>query len=156
MYRSIEKVKCFKKLLMFLLIIFLFQCNLVAEYKRIISLAPSVTESLYELGMDEQIIANTTFCSDGKIKKEKIGTFTEPNIEKIISLKPDLIIATKEGNNKAVVEKLIRLKLPVYVMETVAKFEDICNNFQSLADFLGKTETANKIVILFVKKEKQK
>jgi len=120
---------------------------LFAEYKRIISLAPSVTESLYELGMDEQLIANTTFCSDRKIKKEKIGTFTEPNIEKIISLKPDLIIATKEGNNKTVVEKMIRLKLPVYVMETVSDFEDICNNFQSLADFLGKTETATKIIV---------
>jgi iron complex transport system substrate-binding protein len=146
MYRSIEKIKWFKKLLIFILIIFLFQCNLFAEYKRIISLAPSVTESLYELGMDEQLIANTTFCSDGKIKKEKIGTFTEPNIEKIISLKPDLIIATKEGNNKVVVEKMIRLNLPVYVMETVSDFKDICNNFQQLADFLEKTETANKII----------
>lgn len=146
MYRSIEKINFLKKLLIFLLIIFLFQCNLFAEYKRIISLAPSVTESLYELGMDNELIANTTFCVDKQVKKEKIGTFTEPNIEKIVSLKPDLIIATKEGNNKAVVEKMIRLKLPVYVMETVSGFEDICNNFQLLANFLDKTETATKLI----------
>jgi len=146
MCRSIEKINFLKKLLIFLLIIFLFQCNLFAEYKRIISLAPSVTESLYELGMDDELIANTTFCVDKQVKKEKIGTFTEPNIEKIVSLKPDLIIATKEGNNKAVVEKMIRLKLPVYVMEAVSSFEDICNNFQLLANFLDKTETATKLI----------
>jgi len=146
MCRSIEKINFLKKLLIFLLIIFLFQCNLFAEYKRIISLAPSVTESLYELGMDNELIANTTFCVDKQVKKEKIGTFTEPNIEKIVSLKPDLIIATKEGNNKAVVEKMIRLKLPVYVMEVVSSFEDICNNFQLLANFLDKTETATKLI----------
>ena len=141
-----------KKKIVFLIILFFITIDIFAQYNRIVSLAPSVTESLYELGMDEQVIANTTFCPEGKTKKEKIGTFTEPNIEKIISLKPDLIIATKEGNNKTSVEKMERLNLPIYVMETVSNFEDICNNFQNLADFLGKAETAKKI-ISDVKKE---
>ena len=83
-----------------LLLIFLLSSNLFAEYKRIISLAPSATESLYELGLYDNVIANTVYCSDGIVKKEKIGTVTEPNIEKIISLNPDLIVATKEGNYK--------------------------------------------------------
>lgn len=135
-----------KKILIFLLIIFSFSCSLFAQYKRIISLAPSVTESLYELGLDGELIANTTYCRDTDVKKEKIGTFTEPNIEKIISLKPDLIISTKEGNNKNSIEKMVRLNLPVYVMETVKSFEDICKNFCDLANFLGKKETGEKIV----------
>ena len=91
----------FKRLLiLFLLIIFSSVGGLFAEYNRIISLAPSATESLYELGLEKNIIANTVYCSDGNSKKEKIGTVTEPNIEKIISLNPDLIVATKEGNYK--------------------------------------------------------
>jgi iron complex transport system substrate-binding protein len=134
------------KKILFVLILFFVVTNLFAEYKRIISLAPSATESLYELGIDEELIANTVYCSDGNFKKEKIGTVTEPNIEKIISLNPDLIIATKEGNYKTVIEKMIRLKLTVYVMEPYSDFEDVCNNFQTLADYLGKSDEAKKII----------
>lgn len=143
----------FKKLLMlFLLIIFSSVGSLFAEYKRIISLAPSATESLYELGLDKELIANTVYCSDGIVKKEKIGTVTEPNIEKIISLNPDLIVATKEGNYKTVIDKLVRLKLTVYVMEPYSSFEDVCFNFQQLANYLNKSDEAGKI-ISNVKKE---
>ena len=129
-----------------LLLIFLLSSNLFAEYKRIISLAPSATESLYELGLYDNVIANTVYCSDGIVKKEKIGTVTEPNIEKIISLNPDLIVATKEGNYKTVIDKLIRLKLTVYVMEPYSSFEDVCNNFQRLANYTEKSDTAKKII----------
>ena len=129
-----------------LLLIFLLSSILFAEYKRIISLAPSATESLYELGLYDNVIANTVYCSDGIVKKEKIGTVTEPNIEKIISLNPDLIVATKEGNYKTVIDKLIRLKLTVYIMEPYSSFEDVCNNFQRLADYTEKSDTAKKII----------
>ncbi|WP_372520569.1 ABC transporter substrate-binding protein [Candidatus Ruminimicrobiellum ovillum] len=129
-----------------LLLIFLLSSNVFAKYNRIISLAPSATESLYELDIDKELVANTVYCSDGNFKKEKIGTVTEPNIEKIISLNPDLIIATKEGNYKTVIDKLIRLKLTVYVMEPYSNFEDICINFQQLADYLDKTDAAKEII----------
>ena len=135
-----------KKISIFLLIFFLFPCSLFAEYKRIISLAPSVTESLYELGVDKELIANTVYCLDGSSKKGKIGTVTEPNIEKIVYLNPDLIIATKEGNYKSVIDKLIRLKLKVYVMEPYSSFEDVCTNFQQLADYLDKSDIAKEII----------
>jgi len=129
-----------------LFLIFLLPSTVFAEYSRIISLAPSVTESLYELGIDKELIANTVYCSNGNFKKEKVGTVTEPNIEKIVSLNPDLIIATKEGNYKTIVDKLIRLKLTVYVMEPYSNFEDICFNFQQLADYLDKSDEAKQIV----------
>ena len=134
------------KRFLFLLTLLFITTNLFAQYKKIISLAPSATESLYELGIDKELIANTIYCSNGNFKKEKIGTVTEPNIEKIISLNPDLIVATKEGNYKTVVDKLVRLKLTVYVMEPYSNFEDICNNFQELADFLDKSDTAKEII----------
>jgi len=135
---------CFKKILIFLLIFFSFSCSLFAEYKKIISLAPSVTESLYELGLEENLIANTVYCPDGNFKKEKIGTLIEPSIEKIISLKPDLIVGTEEGNYETVIDKMLRLKLTVYVMGKYSNFEDICDNFQKLADYLGKSDEAKK------------
>ena len=140
-----------KRIISLLLLLFI-TTSLFAEYKRIISLAPSATESLYELGLDKELIANTVYCSDGIVKKEKIGTVTEPNIEKIIALNPDLIVATKEGNYKTVIDKLLRLKLTVYVMEPYSSFEDVCFNFQQLADYLDKSDEAKQI-ISDVKKE---
>jgi len=128
------------------LAVLLISFNLYADYNRIISLAPSVTQSLYELGMEKEVIANTTYCPKGTLKKEIIGTLTEPNIEKIINLKPDLIISTKEGNNKAAVEKMKRLGLKVYVIGTSSSFSDICENFRNLADFLQKGTAAEKII----------
>lgn len=140
-----------KKIISLLILLFI-TTSLFAEYKRIISLAPSATESLYELGLYDNVIANTVYCSDGIVKKEKVGTVTEPNIEKIISLNPDLIVATKEGNYKTVIDKLVRLKLTVYVMEPYSSFEDVCFNFQQLANYLNKSDEAGKI-ISDVKKE---
>ncbi|GAB1401482.1 ABC transporter substrate-binding protein [Elusimicrobiota bacterium] len=134
-----------KKIFITLIIVFI-SANLFAEYKRIISLAPSVTRSLYELGLEEKVIAVTVYCPKGTTQKENVGTLLEPNIEKIISLNPDLIISTKEGNNKSAIEKIQRLGCKVYVMDTVSNFDEICKNFQNLGNYLDKKETADKIL----------
>ena len=132
---------------LFLLILMFFSTGVFAqEYKRIVSLAPSVTESLYELGVDDTVIATTIYCPKGKNNKEIIGTLLEPDIEKIIELEPDLIVATKEGNSKDAVEKIERLGLNVFVMETSQSFKEICNNFKLLAEKIGKEEEAAEII----------
>jgi iron complex transport system substrate-binding protein len=116
------------------------------EYKRIISLSPSITESLYELGAEQFIKGITIYCPKGTTKKEIIGTLLEPDIEKITLLNPDLIISTKEGNSKATVEKLKRLDFEVYVMETAENFNEICVNYYNLAEKLDRKEEAEKII----------
>jgi iron complex transport system substrate-binding protein len=116
------------------------------EYKRIISLSPSITESLYELGAEQFIKGITNYCSRGVTKKEIIGTLLEPDIEKITLLNPDLIISTKEGNSKVSVEKLKRLGFEVYVMETAGNFNEICVNYYNLAKRLDRKEEAEKII----------
>ncbi|GHT50725.1 ABC transporter substrate-binding protein [Endomicrobiia bacterium] len=128
-------------------ILFLFVNNLCAkEYKRIISLAPSVTESLYELGEEQFVKGITIYCPKGIIKKEITGTFLEPNIEKIALLNPDLIIATKDGNDERAVEKLRRLGYEVYVVEMAESFNDICTNYYNLSEKLDRTKEAKKII----------
>jgi iron complex transport system substrate-binding protein len=116
------------------------------EYKRIISLSPSITESLYELGVEQFIRGITIYCSKGTTKKEIIGTLLEPDIEKIALLNPDLIIATKEGNSKAAVEKLKRLGFEVYVIEIAGNFNEICVNYYNLAKKLDRKKEAEKII----------
>ncbi|MEE9913180.1 MAG: cobalamin-binding protein [Deltaproteobacteria bacterium] len=84
---------------------------------RIVSLAPGITETLYALGLDDEIVGVTTFCNwpVSARAKTRIGGFTNPSLEKIVSLKPDLILATADGNRKETVQQLERIGLPVYV-----------------------------------------
>ena len=91
--------------------------NISPRPKRIVSLAPGITETLYALGLDDHIVGVTTFCDwPAAVRtKTRIGGFTNPSIEKIVSLKPDLILATADGNRKETVEQLERLGLSVYV-----------------------------------------
>jgi iron complex transport system substrate-binding protein len=91
--------------------------NVTSAPQRIVSLAPGITETLYALGLDDKIAGVTTFCDwpAAARTKPKIGGFTNPSIERIVSLKPDLIIATADGNRKDTVLQLEKLGLPVYV-----------------------------------------
>lgn len=93
------------------------QVVLVRRPKRIISLAPSVTEVLYLIGADDRLIGVTTHCDwpEGAKRKPKIGSLLNPGYEIILAARPDLIIASTAGNDQAAVNKLVDLGLPVFV-----------------------------------------
>ncbi|MDR3071070.1 MAG: helical backbone metal receptor [Endomicrobium sp.] len=114
------------------------------EYRQIVSLAPSVTKSLYELGCEQFIKGITTYCPKGTTEKYIIGTFLDPDVEKIILLDPDLIIVTKDGNNKTVTEKLVQLGFEVHTVEAAENFNDICINYHTLANKLNKIKIAKE------------
>jgi ABC-type Fe3+-hydroxamate transport system substrate-binding protein len=87
--------------------------------ERIISLVPSQTELLYCLGLEEKVVGITKFCVHPKEwfrTKTRIGGTKNINIDKIVSLQPDLIIANKEENVKEQVEELAK-DFPVYVSD---------------------------------------
>lgn len=91
---------------------------------KVISLVPSITEALFDLGLTEnEIIGRTKFCihPEEKVKNvEIIGGTKNINLEKIKSLKPDLILANKEENVKEQVEILMKdFKVIVYNTETI-------------------------------------
>ena len=73
--------------------------------KRIISLGPSLTKELYLLGVEDRLIGCTVYAPECAKDKEKVGTVIDINLEKIIKLKPDLVLATSLTNPKRV-EKL--------------------------------------------------
>ncbi|PCI97923.1 MAG: cobalamin-binding protein [Flavobacteriales bacterium] len=96
--------------------------------KRIISIVPSQTELLYDLGLDEKVVGITKFCIHPKEwygNKNRVGGTKNINFSKIAELKPDLIIANKEENTKEQVEELQKI-YPVYT-------SDISNLEESLA-----------------------
>ncbi len=84
------------------------EIRVVKKPERIISLAPNMTEMLFALGLNKEIIGVTSFADypEEAVEKEKIGTIIEPNMEKIVSLKPDLVFAA--GINKLETVKHLR------------------------------------------------
>ena len=86
--------------------------------KRIVSLAPNVTEILFSLGLDTEIVGVSALSNfpEGAKRKVKVGSYVSPDFEKIVSLKPDLIVATGVGNTRDVVDRLDKLGLPTYVI----------------------------------------
>jgi iron complex transport system substrate-binding protein len=127
--------------------------NITPRPQRIVSLAPGITETLYALSLDDKIVGVTTFCDwpAAVRKKPKIGGFTNPSIEKIVSLKPDLIIATADGNRKDTVQQLERLGLPVYVISP-SNIDGFLRSILNIGEITNREKDAEKLVEKFQKR----
>jgi len=113
--------------------------------QRIISLAPSITENIKILHCENALVGRTDFCKSAK-PAESIGNIIEPSIEKIISLKPDLVMATKEGNRPQTIQRLRGLQVPVFVFGESNSWEDIESNFRLYGKLLNKTNESEKVL----------
>ena len=125
--------------------------------QRLISLAPSVTEILYFLELGDRVVGVTKFSyyPPAAALKPKVGSYINLNVEQIISLSPDLVIGTVDGNKRTVVELLEQAGIPFFVVnprnireaiETVATLGRVCGipeKARSLAT--GLNERVNKI-----------
>jgi len=115
--------------------------------ERIISLGTTLTEELYLLKVEDRLIANTIYCTrpPSAKKKEKIGTVINANIEKIISLAPDLVLATSLTPPKQV-EALKNLGIRVVVFEYPKSFYELCEQFLELGRLVGCEKRAEGII----------
>ncbi len=115
--------------------------------QHIISLAPSITEQLCLLGLQDHLIGVTTYCDrPPEMKdKEKVGSVVEVNIEKIFRLKPDLVLASSLTNPKAI-EKLKGLGIRVTHFPTPKSYDQLCEQFLELGRMTGREKVAEKIV----------
>ena len=87
--------------------------------RRVISLAPSITEIIYALEQGNRLTGVTRHSDYPReaTKLPRIGSYVRLDIERIVALNPDLCIATKDGNPKAIIDRLESLKIPVYVVD---------------------------------------
>jgi ABC-type Fe3+-hydroxamate transport system substrate-binding protein len=116
--------------------------------KRIISIVPSQTELLFDLGLEEEIIGITKFCihpKDQVKQKLKIGGTKTLNINKIKELKPDLIIGNKEENERSQVEELMK-DFPVW-MSDISDLNGATDMINRVGELVGKNAEAEKLVI---------
>lgn len=97
-----------------------------APPRRIISLAPNITEILFALGLGPRVVGVTRYCNypPEATAKEKIGGLVDPNLEKIQALGPDLIVAFR-GNPRGVLNKLRNLRFPVFVLNQGITLEEL-------------------------------
>ncbi|MGA9771199.1 MAG: cobalamin-binding protein [Blastocatellia bacterium] len=91
--------------------------NVGENPQRIVSLAPSVTETLFALGLGDRVVGVTSYCDypPEVAQKEKVGDTLRPSIEKIVALKTDLVIASTSSQLEQFVRDLDKVKIPVYV-----------------------------------------
>jgi len=123
--------------------------------KRIISLAPSITEILFDLGLNEEIAGVTDFCDypEAVLSKPRIGGFVNPNIEKIVSLKPDLIIATRDGNRMETVHRIEDLGFSAYVIDPKG-FDGVMKTIKNIGEVVGRGDESRRIIRnMMIKKE---
>jgi ABC-type Fe3+-hydroxamate transport system substrate-binding protein len=115
--------------------------------RRIISLVPSQTELLSDLGLDEEIIGITKFCVHPNgwfTTKTRVGGTKTVNIEKVKSLRPDLIIANKEENVKEQIEELKRIA-PVYVSD-ISNVQDALQMIADVGNLTNRSEKATALI----------
>jgi iron complex transport system substrate-binding protein len=115
--------------------------------KRIVSLAPSITEILFDLGLDEEVAAITNFCDypEAVLKKPRIGGFVNPDIEKIVSLKPDLIIGIRDGNRMDTVHRLNDSGLSVYLIDPKG-FDGVMRTIKNIGDVVGREKESKRLI----------
>lgn len=117
--------------------------NFTEKPGRIITLAPSLTEMIYKIGYDKYLVGNTLYCNypEDARGKEKVGDMLTIDFEKIVSLNPDLILISVEGNNKSAYEKLNQLGLKTFVSNP-RNFEGIKKTYSDIGKIIGKEEEA--------------
>lgn len=116
--------------------------------ERIISLAPGITEILYALNLEDNIVGVTSFCDwpAQARRKPQVGGFINPSVETIVFLKPDLILATADGNRRDTVRQLERIGLTVYVTNP-SDIGGILTGILHLGEITSAQKTAQALVV---------
>ncbi|WP_324027953.1 helical backbone metal receptor [Maribacter sp. BPC-D8] len=123
------------------------QIKINSTPSRIVSVVPSITELLYDLGLGDKVVGCTKFCvhpNKPYLTKTMIGGTKDLNIEKILQLKPDLILANKEENIKEQIE-LLSESAPVWLSD-VKNFEDSLSMIEQIGQITSSSKQATEIV----------
>ena len=124
-----------------------FKIEISSQPERIISLAPNVTEILFALELDKQIVGVTRYCDypPRALSKEKIGGIVDINIEKIKFLNPDLVLAFR-GNSLDAILRLKKLKIKVFILNSKRRIKGIFTLINEIGAVTFKEEEADRLI----------
>ena len=121
--------------------------NVPEHPHRLVSIAPSVTESLYDLGLEGRLVGDTDYCDDPPQAKSipHVGGTLNPNLERIVALKPDLVLGTPEANRRETADQLERLGIPLYGV-TANTLDSTLQSLEDLGRILDWDQPTQKLV----------
>lgn len=122
------------------------EVNIDKTPEKIISISPAITEMLFALGLNEEIIGVSDYCdypADAQTK-DKMGGFKNPNVEVIISKNPDVVF-TSAGIQEEVIPNLEKLNIKVIALDANT-IDQVMDNIELIGKITGKEEQANSLV----------
>jgi len=113
--------------------------------RRIVSLAPSITETLFAIGLGERVAGVTQYCDypPEAQTRPKVG-YIHPSLESVVALQPDLVLAPREFLRGEVLGKLEQLKIPTYIMDA-GMIDDVLSHIRTLGRMLGASDAADEL-----------
>jgi iron complex transport system substrate-binding protein len=117
-----------------------------AAPKRVVSLAPNLTEILFALGVGERVVGVTTYDDypEAVRKLPRVGGFIDPSLEAILALKPDLTVCVPNSGGKNRMQTLSRMGVPVLVLPSY-RLEDIFQAIEKLGEIFGRKPKAREL-----------
>ena len=118
-----------------------------SKIERVITLAPNLTEIIYAIGAGDLLVGNTTYCDFPEQAKsvQKVGDTLQPNIERILALRPNLIFITTSSQLEAFARQLSEHDIPVYVSDP-HDLEGVIYSVQNIGRLLNRQKEAENLV----------
>jgi iron complex transport system substrate-binding protein len=121
--------------------------NVPTEPKRVLSLAPGLTEMIFSLQAEDKLVGATRYSNfpAAAQKIPRIGSYVKLDLEKIVAIEPDLCIAIKDGNPRRTADAIKALGIPVFAINPLS-VEQIMEAFLLLGNILGVSDRAEELV----------
>lgn len=115
--------------------------------RRLVSLAPNITEIIFAIGQEHRLKGVTRFSDypAAAAMLPTVGSYTQPDLERIVALNPDLCIATKDGNPKRIIDRLVSLNIPVYAVDP-RNLDKVMSTILDIGTLLDASESAGALV----------
>jgi iron complex transport system substrate-binding protein len=119
------------------------QIEVPSNPQRIVSLAPSITEIIFQLNQGSRLKGATQYSNypPQALSLPKVGSYIRLDLERIIALEPDLCMAIKDGNPKEIVDRLQSMQIPVYVVDP-RNLETVIQTIEEVGSLLNVSENA--------------
>ena len=123
------------------------EVKLTEEPMKIVSLAPSATEIIAAIGAEDKLVGRTAYCNypESITALPEVGGTSDPNVETIVSLEPDLVIGAGHAPEE-VITKLREVGIPVAFLKEDEDFEGTYSAIEKIGMLTGKTEEATKVI----------